>query len=154
MAKKQLTEAMRVVIASMLQSLNEGKTDQEIIEGSLTDKIGEDDCTEELLVQLLKLAKDQKSMLDKANSKTLKSTEDGKVIGNMDKQEKHPFPKSWSDHVVIRVSEFRKIEGTKDNVEVPSSIKVQPYDPEVYDELVKGKAFKGKTVKILHDPRN
>ena len=150
MRKNQLTNAMKVVIASMVVMLQEGKSDEEIIEASKTDKIGDKDCTDEMLADLLAFAKD-----DSAKGSTQEVEEEKDFHGNKDTEQKYPkFPKSWAKSVIVRTSISQKI-GPKDKdvVEVPSSVKFKCFDASLYDTHVKQGMFNKQNVEIVHDPR-
>jgi hypothetical protein len=77
-----------------------------------------------------------------------------KMFGNKDKKEEYEIPKSWEDSVVIRESVLTKVGNSdKDLVEIPSSVRLKPFDKSLFDVHVKNKMFVGKKVQILHDPR-
>ena len=141
----------------MTSLLLQGKTDEEIILECTTDKIGDEECTPELLESLLAQAKensDEDSDEDSDDNKKVKPVASGETMfGNKDKNKEHPFPKHWAKHVVVRHSETRKFEGTEESMEVPSTVHLQVYDPAIYDSLVKDKAFKGKNTKVIHEPK-
>ena len=145
MNKAHLTKAMKEVIANMSQLIKDGKTDDEIITDSITDKIGDKECTEDLLKTLLTFAK-----ADDTEEKEVSL----KMFGNKDKVKKYGFPSTWSGMVVVRESVVSKI-GPKDSdvVEIPSSVQVKPFDTSLFDMHVKNGMFKNKKVEILHDPR-
>jgi hypothetical protein len=154
MQKNQLTNAMKAVIANMVNLLKEGKTDEEVITASITDKIGDKECTTELLADLLGFAKEAK---DKESGSALQSKTDsdtGKMLGNKAKDERYPFPVSWAKYVVIRESVETKI-GNKptDVAEIPSSVQIKPFNAFLFDTHIKQGMFKGKKVEIIHDPR-
>jgi hypothetical protein len=147
MAKKQFNKAMLVVIASMLQSLVDGKTDEQILEEQKIDKISDKECTSELLIELLTEAKIQ---FDNAGA----GTGNGLFFGNKDVDKEYPFSEKWKNHIVIRESIETKV-GPKegDVVEIPSSIAIKPFDVSLFQTHIKQDMFRGKKVFILHEPK-
>jgi hypothetical protein len=155
MAKKQLTEAMKVVIATMLSNIKAGMSDVENLEACKTDKIGEDECTNELLNALLSEAKKQYDTENAAAAAAEKaSKKSATMYGNKDKKSEYPFPSSWENCVVVRESVSTKVgAGSIDVVEIPSSVEIKPFDKSLFNTHEKQGMFKGKNVIILHDPR-
>lgn len=153
---------MLLVVAAMVMAIQQGKPDDEIIAENTTDKIGDNDCTEDLLNELLDEAKGQASE-NQENKPVVKKVElfgetpgeaAGTVFGNKDKKKEHAFPAKWVDHVVVRESEMVKVGNSdKSIVENPDSVKIQPFDKSLYKIHVKQGMFKGKTVVILHEPK-
>lgn len=107
--------------------------------------------------------------------KTFEQTGADQCFGNKDLEKKYPFPSNWMDSVVVRTSQSVRIERIDNEpgevIEVPSSVRIRPYDPSLFDTHVETGMFskenilmhldeqvpKGKfekiNVEILHDPR-
>lgn len=168
MKKNELTKAMKEVIAIMVSQLFNGMKDEEILTANKTEKIGESECSTELLSDLLGFAKEQfdnenaaaaaaeKKALEKAEKEaTAAAAEETEFHGNRDTKKEFPmFPKAWADSVIIRESMSAKIgPKSKDVVEIPSSVKFGPYDKSLFDTHVKNGMFEKKNVLIIHDPR-
>lgn len=78
--------------------------------------------------------------------------ENGLVFGENDTDKKHPFKPEWLQRVVVRQSNIERMSsGTM--VEDPSSVRVKPYEIEVFNMLIKTGGFGDLKVIILHDPR-
>jgi hypothetical protein len=167
MANK-LTNAQLLIVAAIAALLKEGKSDEDALkEGILGYPEDEVALTQDdldlMLVEAKTLnAKDSKGSNGKGTTKPdLKVGEKTKVkgiiekiFGNKDLKEVYEFPKSWDGSVVIRESIMTKVGNSdKDMVEIPSSVKIKPFDKSLFDVHVKNKMFDGKKVQILHDPR-
>lgn len=88
----------------------------------------------------------------KRQSITPELNENGMVFGENDKDKLHPFKPEWLQRVVVRQSNVERMSsGTM--VEDPSSVRVKPYEAEVFTHLVKTGGFGDLKVIILHDPR-
>jgi hypothetical protein len=180
MANK-LTNAQLLIVAAIAALLKEGKTDEEAIkDGILGYPEDETPLTQDDLDLMLVEAKTLNAKEGEqggANDKDTKGGKGGngkiatkpdakagektkvkgtieKMFGNKDSKEEYEFPKSWDGSVVIRESIMTKVGNSdKDMVEIPSSVKLKPFNKSLFDVHVKNKMFTGKTVKILHDPR-
>lgn len=83
-----------------------------------------------------------------------KEANPGFFIGNKDKKQSHQLPITWKNSVVVRESIEAKIgPNSKDVVEIPSSVKLMPYDASLFNEHVKNGMFEKKKTEIIHDPR-
>lgn len=82
----------------------------------------------------------------------LDEAEDGKVYGELDVKQQHPFPKGWMGRVVVRQVDLANV-GNNETVEIPSTIRVMNYETEVMDMLERTKGFGATKYTILHDPR-
>jgi len=155
MANKKLSDAMLILVASIVTLLKSDKTDDEAVQEAILNYEGDEELTEDVLATLLKAAK--KSIEDE--QKLLKKKEEGLetgtlMYGNKDTAKEYPFPKTWIKSLVIRESMVSKIGNRpQDVVEIPSSVKVKPFAADLFDVHVKQDMFKGRKVKILHDPR-
>lgn len=80
---------------------------------------------------------------------------EGKMFGNKDKDGDYEFPKSWEKAVVVRQSDFKNVGegGIEDYIEVPSTVKLAPYEPEMFEFLEKNNGFGSTKKTIIHDPR-
>jgi hypothetical protein len=180
MANK-LTSAQLLIVATIAALLKEGKTDEEAIQdGILGYPEDETPLTQDDLDLMLVEAKTLNAKEGEQGGASDKDTKGGKggngkgatkpdqkagektkvkgaiekMYGNKDKNSEYEFPKSWSDSIVIRESQFTKVGNTeRDIVEIPSSVKLKPFDASLFDVHVKNKMFVGKKVQILHDPR-
>lgn len=164
MKKNELTKAMREVIALMVSQISNGMNDSDIITSNIADKIGDKECTTDLLGELLTFAKEESAAAEKAAkdkaereaSEAAAAAEKEPFTGNMDPEGKHPkFNPSWKNNVIVRVSSSSKI-GPKDSdvVEIPSSVEYRPFEKSLYDTHVKQGMFDKRNVQIIHDPRN
>lgn len=156
MKKNELTKAMKEVIALMVSQLFNGMSDEDIITANTTEKIGDRECTPELLTDLLGFAKEEsKANVITPGSIIEKPDPNAKIFGNNDKGKKHPqFPASWEDSVIARISQSSKI-GPKasDVVEIPSSVEYRPFEKSLFDTHVKQGMFDKMNLEIIHDPR-
>jgi hypothetical protein len=170
MANK-LTNAQLLIVAAIAALLKEGKSDEDALkEGILGYPEDEVALTQDDLDLMLVEAKTlnaKGSDGGKGKGKGKIETEDTKpvtkakmkikvelMVGNKDKKKEYEFPKSWEDSVVIRESQTTQVGNSeKDIVEIPSSVKIKPFDASLFDVHVKNNMFKGKKVEILHDPR-
>jgi hypothetical protein len=155
MAKKKLSDAMLVLVASIVTLLKAGKPDDEAVQEAILEYEGDEKLTDEVLANLLKEAKESIEDEEKLRKEKEEGLDAGNLmIGNKDKKKEYPFPKTWDKSVVVRESMVTKLGNRpQDVVEVPSSIKVKPFAANLFDLHVKQNMFKGRKIRILHDPR-
>jgi hypothetical protein len=155
MAKKKLSDAMLVLVAGIVALLKAGKQDDEAVQEATLEYEGDEELTEEVLANLLDVAKKSIEDEQKLQKKKEEGLETGTLMyGNKDTSKEYPFPKTWMKSIVIRESMVSKVGNRpQDVVEVPSSVKVKPFAADLFDLHVKQDMFKGRKVKILHDPR-
>jgi hypothetical protein len=155
MATKKLSDSMLVLVASIVALLKSGKTDDEAVQEAVLNYEGDEELTEEVLATLLKAAKKTIEDEQKLQIKKEEGLDTGTLMyGNKDSDKEYAFPKTWIKSLVIRESMVTKIGNRpQDVVEIPSSVKVKPFAADLFDLHVKQDMFKGRKVKILHDPR-
>jgi hypothetical protein len=155
MAKKKLSDAMLLLVASIVVLLKSGRTDEDAVEEATFDYEGDEELTDELRASLLEEAKATIEKEKKlADQKAAQLNAGVLMYGNKDKKKEYEFPKTWEKSIVVRISQVTKIgSGAQDVVEIPSTVKVKPFAADLFEVHVKQDMFKGRKVRILHDPR-
>jgi hypothetical protein len=155
MANKKLSDAMLILVASIVTLLKSDKTDDEAVQEAILNYEGDEELTEDVLATLLKAAKKSIEDEQKLQKKKEEGLETGTLMyGNKDTEKEYPFPKTWIKSLVIRESMVTKVGNRpQDVVEIPSSVKVKPFAADLFDLHVKQEMFRGRKVRILHDPR-
>lgn len=172
----ELTAALLVIVASMVEAMKEGKSDEDILIDFSEEEVDGNVITDEELKACLEEAKKlfdletkgdsgegekdtkgakQNSKGSKPETKTDtkatkasgKAIESNKITANVEKS--YTIPKSWENCIVLRQSQ--NIPGY--DQEDQKSVTLKPYKPDVYKRLVKSEGFKGINIKIIHKPQ-